>query len=302
MNISTYNKRSIADQTGNYAFDASITLPVTTGGCEFGMSGLNNNKFSLRSGKIYDENNNFISIYSAGIPVKLSGNFSPSTYDLFINQIPIFLGRNKPTGKFNYFYIHPSGLNTTLNLYVKGNIPSYTLDTTGRYVSGQVCTGKIVSNNSFLNLRIFSGKINQGDPHFTMTGWTTTDTTTGYFYLVNNTFISQEETLPLTLFTNFGDIDFDYKPSGSVYKSIDIYPKSATITASNLQQYSSSGTTLDDEYIDITNFSTFTTSNSAIADINLGGTGGLASGVAVGSATLNVSYQVQTNSTPITVN
>jgi hypothetical protein len=216
MTISGLKHRYIADQTGIFNYSLNLTFDNTSGSCLLGFSGNTTLNFEFKSGKIY-ESGDYLHGYETSIPLNLSGHISANSHDLFINGTPIYIEKSKATGVFSWFYANPENVNITVNeFYINGEIPDYTIISGGTFFSGETLSGLII-NNSNVNFRIFSGEIPTSGSNFTFSGLTTGNIApsgTGAFYLVYNVLETAAYTTPIKLYTDFGDISFDYIATG----------------------------------------------------------------------------------------
>lgn len=227
MIITGYKKRSIAQQTGNVFFSFDASLAVTSGLSEFGLSGGAPFKFSLSGGKILDPNGNFVQSYYPDQSVNISGILSPNTFNYYINSNIIAFGQPTPIGVYSspisYLY---ADTNNTLEIssLVRGEVPDYSLDEAGSYtVSGQLVSGRIINNASGRAFRIFDASIN-GQSSFAVSSFSTGDiTNTGYIVFSGDGFYLQDQILPVSLQTNFGQLDYQFLISGDNSQVPDVY-------------------------------------------------------------------------------
>ena len=98
------------------------------------------------------------------------------------------------------------------------------------------------------------------------------------------------------------DVIFDNFGSGhinnAVLASISVSPSSSTITGSATQQFTATGTFTDGTVSNITNSSSWSSSNTSIATVN---SGGLASGVGPGTATITATNGTLSGTASLTV-
>lgn len=158
---STGIKKSFYSQTGNFQFKTELIVDTLLGGVNLGVSGLASGNISTsinyycNSGKIIDNNNNFVGIYSPNQVFSISGNVKSGRYDYFINDVPIAYNNYKNTGTYNCFYINPSNISCDYSLYINGEIPNLTVSNISCWSGDLAGTGYIT--NSGLPLIIYSG-------------------------------------------------------------------------------------------------------------------------------------------------
>jgi hypothetical protein len=227
MLVSGFKKRSIAAQTGNVFFSFDASCPQTSGYSEFGLSGAEAFKFTLSGGKVFDPNGNFVHSYFPNQSINVSGVVSPSVFSYSINGSVLAWGQETPTGLYSspvsYLFADTS---STLNIesVVRGQIPDYSLEETGNYTySGQLVSGRIINNVSGRPFRIFDAYVN-GQSSFTVSSFTTGDiTNTGYVVFSGDGFYLQDQILPVSLQTNFGQVDYQFTVSGDNSQVADVY-------------------------------------------------------------------------------
>ena len=214
MVISGYNYRTICDQN-NFSYTLDLSLNNTTGTCMLGFSGSMPFVYNFISGKIYDNNNNFIYGYEPNTRINISGNIDIYTYDCWINKNPIIIGQTKPSGIFSNFIIYPQNTIATLSLNIYGDIPEYTILNSGTCISGGFALGTII-NTGWQSFSIFSGVITDSYNNFSLSGLQTGRLTNSGTFKLNYTYLTSGLfTVPITLYTDFGTIIFDYTVSGA---------------------------------------------------------------------------------------
>lgn len=187
-------KRSFYAQTGQFQFGVDIMLDNTTGLLNFGLSGsgVSNLNFLLSGGKIIEPGGKFLSSYSAGNQVSISGNCDTQNYDILINKYPFLYNNLLSTGGFyNYIYLNPKNTTLSYNFYINGETPNLTVSSITGYSGDLLELGYIVNNNPGIPLRIFSGVLvgfNSGaNSPFYFSGVSTGDiVNTGYYYIFPN--------------------------------------------------------------------------------------------------------------------
>jgi hypothetical protein len=216
MLITGYKKRSICDQSGNVGFDFLINPSNSWGRFEFGLSGTAVLKFALENGRIYDNDDNFVSSYDPNAFTSISGQVGPTSYDYYINSNLIGLGVPTDTGIYSWIFTNPTDVEAEFDATIKGVVPDYTLSPSGEYFeSGYTVTGTMV-NNSITNFRIFDITIpDSGAPFFVDSFTTGNISDTGYFYLIGTENVQDNYVLPLIINTNFGVINWEMTISGN---------------------------------------------------------------------------------------
>ncbi len=242
MLISGFKKRSISDQTGVVEFLFNVNPLNTTGNTFVGLSGTQTFGFNFHNSRIYDPKGNFVSSYEANTSTIISGQVGPSSYDYYINDQIIALGNAYQTGKFSWIYVDTD---SSINFEggIKGRIPNYSLDTTGKYeYQNFLVTGKIINQDENLAFRIFDVEIAQQTSPFSISGFTTGDiTNTGFIYLTSNEIGLADSTIPLLINTNFGDINVNFIVSGDYTLVPDVFlnisPNSTNVISNTPKHY-----------------------------------------------------------------
>jgi hypothetical protein len=226
--LSGFYKKSIYPQTGLFTAGISATLNNTfQSNCEFGFSGNNSViSFSCQSGYIFNKKNNegiagyeLIDSYQAGIPFTISGDFSNLAYNVIINNDIKMIGERIPaTGFFNYFYVNAITGVEDVSLALKGNVPLWEYERYGTYLTGQNVSFDLY-NNSPWPFKVFSGQVLSNTGAFSWSGsnyLTVSGNSTGTYGLIVNNFLEGERSIPLQLYTNFGNINLYVTGSGYV--------------------------------------------------------------------------------------
>lgn len=236
MIASGFTKRSISDQTGVFGYNINVTLDNTSGYCQIGFSGTQNVAFTFQNGRIYGPQNLFVGAYQANVPIAIQGQVGPTSYDYSIDGAPIALGNPIQSGTYSWIFINPSGTTPSFDVSVQGQIPAYSIPSSGTYQGiGTIITGMIVNLNPEVKFRIFNAALTAISP-YSLTGFTTGDITgTGYFYLTSNYTTTSTVSIPISFYTNFGEVDISYQISGYT----PIYPNvyltlSPLLTGSNV--------------------------------------------------------------------
>lgn len=243
MIFNSYSKRSISTQDSVTEFNWNIALSNTTGAATLGLSGTRSYTFSFRNSKIYDNNNNFIGSYSPNVVFNISGQVSQSSSDYWINGIPVAIESPVSTGKFDWFFIRPSGAQVDFDGEIKGSLPNYSIDSTGYYqYENYKISGRVINNNPSRKFRIFNVNLPSTGYSYTIDSFTTGDiTNTGYIVLTSDRIGLTDEIIPLTIDTNFGQIVLDYYITGDGTQIPNIYlnlsPDDTNIFSNQLKYY-----------------------------------------------------------------
>jgi len=224
--LTGFYKKSIYPQTGLFTAGISTTLISSNqSNCEFGFSGNNSIiSFTCQSGYIFNRKNNegitgydLISSYKPGVPFTISGDFSNLAYNVEVDNDLKLIGERIPaTGFFNYFYINAITGVQDINLTLKGGVPSWDYERYGTYLTGQNVSFDLY-NNSPWPFKVFSGQVLSNTGAFSWSGngyLTVSGNSTGTYGLIVNNFLQGERSIPLKLFTNFGDINLYVTGSG----------------------------------------------------------------------------------------
>jgi hypothetical protein len=224
--LTGFYKKSIYPQTGLFTAGISTVLNSTfQSNCEFGFSGNNSIiSFSCQSGYIFNKKNNegitgydLIGSYRPGIPFSVSGDFSNLSYNVVIDNNLKMIGERIPaTGFFNYFYVNAITGLEDINLEMKGNIPLWDYQKYSTYLTSQNISFNIY-NNSPWPFKVFSGEVLSNTGAFSWSGsnyLTVSGNSTGTYGLIVNNFLQEERSIPLLLYTNFGNINLYVTGSG----------------------------------------------------------------------------------------
>ena len=228
MVITGLQRRSIAQQTGSVNFDFSATSPNTSGTHSFGLSGASGAfKFTLSGGKIFDPNGNFAASYFPNASVQISGVVSPASFNYTVDGELVAFGQ--PTASSLYsspisYLFAESSSNLELSSFVKGESADYSLEASSAYTYiNPLVSGKIINNNSGRSFRIFDAYLN-GDSSYSISSFTTGNiTSTGYIVFSGDGLGKRDEVLPVTLQTNFGQVDYNFVISGDYTLTPDVY-------------------------------------------------------------------------------
>lgn len=162
MNISGSNsliKRSIYPQTGNCSFIFTGNVVNTTGRFKIGFSGNAGDYFILlESGKILDKNNDFLGAYNSFVDFGLKYELSSGAYNVFINETPVKLAAQKPTGVIDYFYTwREDNSEIIFDVSIFGDSkPSLTISEVGYLLNtGQDVVSGLFRNNSIFPIKLF---------------------------------------------------------------------------------------------------------------------------------------------------
>jgi hypothetical protein len=177
--------------------------------CNFYISGSGKELiYRLKNNKVYSSTQELISTYNNNQTINFSGNVSSTSFDLYKDNLPLFLGKPRSfTGDLNGFVFELKN-NSSINLdsiSILGEQPEYFVDNNIIYRSGAVIPINI-SHSGEYNIFIYSGLSSNDD--FTLSGannLTVAPNTVSTIYLINNTdFISNQQILSIDLYTNIG--------------------------------------------------------------------------------------------------
>lgn len=188
---------------------SSLTPIAIENECNFYISGSGKELiYTLKNNKIYSSNNELISTYNNNELINFSGNISPTSFDLYKDNLPLFLGKQRNyTGDLNGFVFELND-NSSINLEsvsILGNQPEYFVDNNIIYQSG-ITIPINISHSGDYNIFIYSGVSN--NDNFTISGadnLVIPPNNTSTIYLINNTnFIPSQQILSIDLYTNIG--------------------------------------------------------------------------------------------------
>lgn len=158
MLISGYTFQNIYPQTGNFFFGVDLSVPTLTGSCSFGFSGDNGCfDFNFINGKIIYPNQQIVSYYNAGELINISGFVTPTSGLVGVRNKAFNV--LKPTGGYNYFYVNPINCTADISVTIDGSIPSWTLDSSGCFKSGESILFAYNLITGEVPFRIFSGQV-----------------------------------------------------------------------------------------------------------------------------------------------
>lgn len=227
MIISGNKWRSVAAQTGEVFFDFTFSAGSTSGVHLFGLSGGSSFGFTLSGGKVFDPDGKFAASYFPDQNVQVSGVVSPSIYNYSVNGEIIAFGQTTSASLYSSPISRLFGSSSSsfeLDSFVKGELADYSLEQTGKYYYvNPLVSGKIVNNQSGRPFRIFDADIN-GQSSYSIYSFTTGDiTATGYIVFSGDGFGMQDEIVPVSLQTNFGQVDYSFTISGDGSIVPDVY-------------------------------------------------------------------------------
>ncbi len=200
--------KSIAEQTGNYSYSLNLSIENFSP-FEFGFSG--NNKifgFSGQSGKLYDNDGNFVYSYSPSKSFSISGNRFENTNNYFINNIYINDGNSQNTGNTKGFYATE---NINYSLKFNGSPPVFEIGS-GIFFNGDV-TGLIdITNLGDTSFEIFSGTFvgPSGQKFSFIPPFNSGDVEGFRSFNISSTFSNGSNavySVPVKLHTNFGEVE-----------------------------------------------------------------------------------------------
>ncbi len=241
MIISGLKKRSISDQTGNVEFNFSINS-TATGYTRVGLSGTNVFGFTLKNGNIYDNSGYFVDSYEKGVAVNISGQVGNTSCDYYVDDNLIALGAPVTSGKYSWLFVD-SKEPVDFNGFIKGQIPNYSTEVTGKYrYENFIVTGKIINNDSGRAFRILDASIDQPSSPYSIYDFTTGNITgTGYLRLTSDQIGLSDYIVPITLETNFGQVNLNFVVSGDYSVVPDLYlnvsPDSLAVLNNDAKNY-----------------------------------------------------------------
>ncbi len=171
MDLSGSQFRSVAESK-NLSFSTNFSVEGITGVGEFSISGENNKiNFDLKSGKIYDDSNNYVYSYLENDNITISGDLSNTRYSYYINNQPFALGKTKSNFKVQKICFESTGLNfSNVSTEVRGTAPDYYIEFPDTFVSSGHHTGFIHNNSSSLGFRLLGvDVINNYTPYWSVT-------------------------------------------------------------------------------------------------------------------------------------
>lgn len=217
MLFDSFQKRSIARQTGLLGFAYNVSLNNTTGDCTFGLSGSQVISFTARSGKVYDPIGNFVSSYSLNQNFLISGQAKGGLLNYSIDDEAIGVGVPITSGFYDWMFVAPSNCAIDFAGNILGETAEYSITDTSKYeYPGALVTGIIVNNNPLRPFRLFDVSTPNSDSNpFTIVNFTTGDITgQGYIVLQSTETGINDYLVPLTAKTNFGELPIDFYISG----------------------------------------------------------------------------------------
>lgn len=222
MFIDHHIQRKLYAQTGNFFFYANILPSVVSGVHNFGFSGAQNTNsigFQLASGHVADWNSQFVSVYDANnlfIPIKISGVVGANSVDYYINDKPVGFGVPRQTGVLDYIYANSEYGSMNIELYINGDIPSYTLPNFVPFSTGASSVPITFQNYSDFPFTLFSGALKGRNDRFSISGQTTGVVSNSLtFYLIPSGKASVgTNVLPVSFSTDFGNINTTITMSG----------------------------------------------------------------------------------------
>ncbi len=229
MLVSGLRKRSISDQSETLEFAFLANASQTTGVYSFGFSGDNGSSseflISLKSGWIFSPKHQELDTFNANFPVSISGQVGQHSYDLWINNRIVVLGDSWPTGKYSWLVAEAKHGSFDFQGSIKGVLPSYSLQETGKYLyQNYTVTGKIINNNPDRRFRVFNATIEQSDSPYFITGFSTGNIgSEGYVAFSSDLVGLGDYVIPVLLETNFGELRYNFVVSGDYGLVPDTY-------------------------------------------------------------------------------
>jgi hypothetical protein len=176
--------------------------------CNFYISGSQNELiYKLKNNKIYSADGELISNYNNNQLINFSGNISDFSIDLYKDNLPLFIGKNrKSIGDLSGFIFELNKASLDLNLVsIVGEQPEYFVDSNIIYSSG-VNIPINISHNGLYDIIIYSGA--SKNTNYSISGANNLiipPSSVSTIYLVNNfNFIPNQQILSVDLHTNIG--------------------------------------------------------------------------------------------------
>lgn len=209
---------SISSQPSKFSYSVDISSLNQTGTLTLGFSGQSGNHFNfiLKSGKIFDYNNHFVSTFSNSSTVKIQGNVENNKQSYYINNTPIKFNQqlNTGAGQIDSFYVIPSNVSPDISFSILGEKPSYLTSLINFGEFNTTGTGYLINTDSSRYFRLHSGVSNNSD-YTWVSGFTgVINTGQSGVYLVKKNYSPTDATdfsesafqVDLSLYTNFGEI------------------------------------------------------------------------------------------------
>ncbi len=181
-------------------------------GAHFGFSGDSNNiSFQLKSGKVYDPENRVVYGYSENTKFSMELSFDETKYKYSFEGSDYCVDGNKSDFSVNKFFFNSNGLNCDVNFNIFGPVIDYSISFPSSYNSSNL-VGTFTNNSSSV-LKIFSAQITQGNASYfdlsainNLSVSANSSVNLTIVDLINE--ITSTNVFTLSLFTNFGTIDY----------------------------------------------------------------------------------------------
>jgi hypothetical protein len=194
-------------------FSWSMFLSPSNYGKDFSVSFLSNSggnfSVSVSGQEVYFGENSFGGMPLEGVGAEISGNSLSGKHDLFVNGEPLFLGYSQP-----FDYVTGVGLSSTgeldFDFFFSSKQPEYAIEDQDSFYSGEGLAAKIVnlSDSPFV---VFSGAAQDQNWRFSgPLNLTIPPHGTGSLFFESSFFPSFSSSFPVDLFTNFGDLSFEF--------------------------------------------------------------------------------------------
>jgi hypothetical protein len=200
--------------------------------CNFYISGSENELiYKLKNNKIYSADDELLSNYNNNQSINFSGNISENSIDLYKENLPLFLGKNrKTTGYLSGFIFECKNSSIDLeSVSIFGKEPEYFVDSNIIYSSGVNIPINISHNGSY-DIIIYSGLSN--NTNYSISGADNLVIPSGSIstiYLINNSnFIATQQILSIDLYTNIGLENLFINISGEQIVDSDLFYISLT--------------------------------------------------------------------------
>jgi hypothetical protein len=222
MVISGLRSKSIYPQNKiNWAADFNFLPNTGNNSFSFGFSGGNENYlevFKLKNNKIYDKDGLLISNYSNNINTNFSGNIAESGYSLYKNGTSLFDNKFKNSFPISSFVLNTDGSFVNFNnLKILGTRPEFFISSTPTVFSNfQINIPIAIYNNGLSPFYIYSGyTYNTNFSVFIPEQILVNPSSSGVFNLINNNLYEGTANVPITLYTNIGNLDLTVNLNGS---------------------------------------------------------------------------------------
>ena len=159
ISFSGINTRSIAE-TEKLSFSFNFYCDSNSGIAALGFSGEDKSSaFRLESGRLLDPEDRYVYSFAEKSTHVLSGQFSGSNYDYYIDQEPVCFVGKKESYKTQKFFVNTTGCNIVGEVSLCAPSFEYEFDVPEKIFLGDPITGKLTSSDLDRKFRIFSGQV-----------------------------------------------------------------------------------------------------------------------------------------------